>query len=132
MIKKIAILVLTLVFVLMSCSYIPKEKQKFSLAMKTLTVDDDFIFASPSDIRIIRVEGILLSGTVTAILQKCDSGGTSCTTNITSTLTFNGGRDIYTSEIISPEVSSNQTIKWNTETVSSPTYLYVEIYYVLL
>jgi hypothetical protein len=131
MIKKIAILVLTLVFVLMSCSYIPKEKQKFSLAMKTLTVDDDFIFASPSDIRLIRVEGIITSGSVTAVLQTCDSNGASCT-NITSSLLFDGGRDIYTSQITSPNVSAGQAIKWNTTNVSSPGYLYVEIYYVLL
>jgi PBP1b-binding outer membrane lipoprotein LpoB len=131
MIKKIAILVLTLIFLLTSCSYVPKEKQKFSLAMKTLTVDDDFIFASPSDIRIIRVEGIITSGSVTAVLQTCNSSGASCT-NITSSLLFDGGRDIYTSQITSPEVSASQTIKWDTTSVSSPGYLYVEIYYVLL
>jgi hypothetical protein len=131
MIKKIAIFILTLVFVLMSCSYIPTEKHKFQLAMKTLTVDDDFIFASPSDIRLIRVEGIITVGTVTAVLQTCDSNGASCT-NITSTLTFNSGRDIYTSEITSPNISANQTIKWNTTGVSSPGYLYVEIYYVVM
>jgi len=131
MIKKIAIFILTLVFVLMSCSYIPTEKHKFQLAMKTLTVDDDFIFASPSDIRLIRVEGIITVGTVTAVLQICNSNGASCT-NITSALTFNSGRDIYTSEITSPNISANQTIKWNTTGVSSPGYLYVEIYYVLL
>ena len=131
MIKKIAILVLTLVFVLMSCSYVPTEKHKFQLAMKALTVDDDFIFASPSDIRLIRVEGVITSGSVTAILQTCDSNGTSCTP-ITSTLTFNSGRDIYTSQITSPNVSATQTIKWDTTSVSSPGYLYVEIYYVVM
>jgi hypothetical protein len=131
MIKKIAILILTMIFIIISCSYIPKEKQKFSLAMKTLTVDDDFIFASPSDIRIIRVEGVITSGSVTAVLQTCNIGGTSCT-NITSSLLFDGGRDIYTSQITSPEVSASQTIKWDTTSVSSPGYLYVEIYYVLL
>jgi hypothetical protein len=131
MVKKITILILTLIFLLVSCSYIPKEKQKFQLAMKTLTLDDDFIFASPSDIRIIRVEGIITSGSVTAVLQTCNSGGTSCT-NITSTLTFDGGRDVYTSQITSPNVSSNQTIKWDTTSISSPGYLYVEIFYVLL
>lgn len=115
----------------MSCSYIPKEKQKFSLAMKALTVDDDFIFASPSDIRLIRVEGVITSGSVTAVLQTCNSSGASCT-NITSSLVFESGRDIYTSEITSPNVSAGQVIKWDTTNVGSPGYLYVEIYYVLL
>jgi len=131
MLKKIAILVLTLVFVLMSCSYIPTEKHKFQLAMKALTVDDDFIFASPSDIRLIRVEGIITAGSVTAVLQTCNSSGASCTP-ITSSLLFDGGRDIYTSQITSPNVSATQTIKWDTTGVSSPGYLYVEIYYVVL
>ena len=131
MLKKIAIFILTLVFVLVSCSYVPTEKPKFQLAMKALTVDDDFIFASPSDIRLIRVEGVITVGTVTAILQTCDSNGAGCTP-ITSTLTFNSGRDIYTSQITSPNISSTQTIKWDTTVVSSPGYLYVEIYYVVL
>jgi hypothetical protein len=114
-------------FVLSSFWIAPNPQ--YSFVISAATTSDIFLFGMPDeDIVFTEVEGILQSGTsVTGTIQKCNSAGLDCSTVI-SGLTFNGGRDTYTA-FSSTTATANETLKWITNSVSSPGYLVVTLRY---
>lgn len=139
--KRLVIILFAVIFIWSSFdsdyleSFTPLPNPQYTIVISSPTAADDFLFTKVGkNIFVSEIEAFLQTGTSATIsIDKCNSVGSSCSA-VEASIVCSGGTPttVSYSSIDSPTVNANQTLKFKTDSVSSPGYLMVIIQYKVL